>query len=509
MQRDRFALALLAYGLLNATLYTGLLPLWEGFDEPFHYGYVQHIRERREFPRMGETTLSSEVWASIQLAPVSHIVQRNISGTITFGEYFRMTPAERSRLRDRLYAIDPGLAASRSDAQNYEAHQAPLAYVLLAPFDALWRGLPLPDRVRRLRLVCGWVATALMLAGSLALARSLGLPAEWRAVAGFLALTLQMFYASTAHVCNDWLAVPLFTWLLVAATRARSALPAAFSAGLLAKAYFLAAAPLAVFAGARSWRSLRIWALAPLLVAAAWYGRNLALYGSVSGMQEARGGIPAASLVEAARRVPWRATVATSAHAALWAGNNSDISFHRRTVDLMLCLLAAGLVLFVARRKRRAGEGIVAAAVALHLAALGFATVQSFWYTSGLQVAPSPWFIQPVYVAVVCLAVCGLAPAGRAGKGIGVAAIWTWAYVLCATYWLKLIPLYAGYPSSQAQPARLWRWYTHEFPAALDSTALMSSTWILVLAALVAAMTIGIAGWLTARVIGSRSLSAS
>ena len=46
MQRDGFALALLGYGLLNATLYTGLLPLWEGFDEPFHYGYVQHLRER-------------------------------------------------------------------------------------------------------------------------------------------------------------------------------------------------------------------------------------------------------------------------------------------------------------------------------------------------------------------------------------------------------------------------------------------------------------------------------
>jgi len=43
MQRDRFALALLAYGLLNATLYTGLLPLWEGFDEPFHFAYVQQL----------------------------------------------------------------------------------------------------------------------------------------------------------------------------------------------------------------------------------------------------------------------------------------------------------------------------------------------------------------------------------------------------------------------------------------------------------------------------------
>src|SRR5215217_12188 len=113
MRRDRFlALALLAYGLLNATLYTGLLPLWEGFDEPFHYGYVQQIRERRAFPRMGETTLSKEVWGSIGLVPVSHIVRRNIPGTITFGDYFRMSGEERSSLRAKLHAIDPTTASA-------------------------------------------------------------------------------------------------------------------------------------------------------------------------------------------------------------------------------------------------------------------------------------------------------------------------------------------------------------------------------------------------------------
>src|SRR6185503_18274146 len=109
MRRDPLVLALLAYGLLNATLYTGLLPLWEGFDEPFHYGYVQQLREGRSFPRLGETTLSSEVWASILAAPASHIVRRNIPGTITFGEYFALPVEERSRLRERLESIDPAL----------------------------------------------------------------------------------------------------------------------------------------------------------------------------------------------------------------------------------------------------------------------------------------------------------------------------------------------------------------------------------------------------------------
>ena len=76
MQRDRFLdLALLAYGLLNATLYTGLLPLWEGFDEPFYYAYVQHLRESRWFARFGATKLSSESRASVQGGPQFYFVK--------------------------------------------------------------------------------------------------------------------------------------------------------------------------------------------------------------------------------------------------------------------------------------------------------------------------------------------------------------------------------------------------------------------------------------------------
>src|SRR3954467_397616 len=120
MQRDRLALALLAYGVLNATLYTGLLPLWEGFDEPFHYGYVQHVRTQLALPRLGETNLSSEVWASIPLAPSSHVVQHNIPQVVTFREYFRLPAGERWALRKRLYSIDPGAALLPSGTRNYE-----------------------------------------------------------------------------------------------------------------------------------------------------------------------------------------------------------------------------------------------------------------------------------------------------------------------------------------------------------------------------------------------------
>ncbi|MGE5644977.1 MAG: hypothetical protein ACM336_04210 [Acidobacteriota bacterium] len=34
---------LAAFAVLSAVLYSALLPLWEGFDEPFHFAYVQYV----------------------------------------------------------------------------------------------------------------------------------------------------------------------------------------------------------------------------------------------------------------------------------------------------------------------------------------------------------------------------------------------------------------------------------------------------------------------------------
>ena len=60
-----------------------------------------------------------------------------------------------------------------------------------------------------------------------------------------------MFYATIAHIANDWLALPLFLLVLYAAVAlyldpkpgAVWLLAIALAAGLLTKAYFLAVAP--------------------------------------------------------------------------------------------------------------------------------------------------------------------------------------------------------------------------------------------------------------------------
>lgn len=69
-------LLLIAYALVNAVLYSLLLPLWEGFDEPFHFAYVQQLANGQGLPDARTAGLSREVVASLLLAPASQGVNR-------------------------------------------------------------------------------------------------------------------------------------------------------------------------------------------------------------------------------------------------------------------------------------------------------------------------------------------------------------------------------------------------------------------------------------------------
>src|SRR5579862_401940 len=95
--RAQWLAALAAYGVLNAVLYSSLLPLWEGFDEPWHYGYVQYLSAHHRFPVLGPTLLSREINRSMELVPLSYLVVRNnhFRGVRTFTEYFALDSAAR------------------------------------------------------------------------------------------------------------------------------------------------------------------------------------------------------------------------------------------------------------------------------------------------------------------------------------------------------------------------------------------------------------------------------
>jgi hypothetical protein len=129
---------LLIYAALNAILYSGLLPLWEGFDEPFHFGYVQHLANGDGLPDARTGLLSKEITESLRLAPAAHPVKRNLPWVVTYSEYFSWPPERRAELQRSITAIPRDYRWQPGDLANYEAHHAPLATVCSRFQSACW-----------------------------------------------------------------------------------------------------------------------------------------------------------------------------------------------------------------------------------------------------------------------------------------------------------------------------------------------------------------------------------
>ncbi len=507
-------MVLTLYGILNGVLYASLLPLWEGFDEPFHYGYVQSVSRHRALPRLHQSVLSEEIWTSLKLAPASHVVARNIPVVITYREYFALPQVDRATLRSRLKSIPPSLGYRDSMALNYEAQQAPLAYLLLAIPDRLWRETPLLDRIWRLRVLCVTASCLLMAAGTLSLAKGLAVP--FRHTLLFLIFSTQMFYASTAHVSNDWLAIPLAVILLAAAvsvyetpgTGSLCLLGFLLAAGLLTKAYFVAFVPLVLalvfYQGASrrlGFRQAAFFATVTALIAAPWYVRNLRLYGTASGMLVA-GGVGFEEALRALGGMRWASALMRTARGGLWTGNNSFTTFSVTTLNIMLALLAiAGTIYLAGIRKHSwpGSERVVLVGGLCYGAALVYEVGVSSAFTKGGTLGASAWYVQPMLAPVLWLLSCGLARGRVLGRAVAATMAILWMYVIGATYALKLIPLYGGYEKGRAYLGDLLSWYWQDHRRAsdlLDATCLLPSRDLYALTALTMASALGIAIWI-------------
>lgn len=464
MRRPMLVL-LAVYVAGNALLYALLLPLWEGWDEPFHFGYVQELSVHARLPRLGASALSQEVARSLRLAPASHVVRHNLPYVITFDEFARMPEERRSALRRELESIPPALRREvEPGTNNYEAQHPPLAYLLPAVLEWATADWNLLSRVLLLRILCGLAAGALQFWALWELASALGLGAWARGHALFWTLGAQMFWACAARVSNDWLTLPLTTALVASLVRfyhapsRRSAVWVGVwaGAGLLAKASFLAFVPLVL--GVVWWKR-RGWE-APVLMAALagpWYARNVLLYGNLSAMQQTVSGVGLADVLRASLEMPWLRVMLGWLRGALWTGNNSFTAFSAATLDLVLALLAVALCAWWLRR-RGGREIVAAAAVAVFATALLYVSAVCWADTADGRISAAPWYAEPVAPVVAALAALGCQRV-RWGAWVAGGLTALAAYLSAATYLVKLIPLYGGYGGAPVRPAALVEWY--------------------------------------------------
>lgn len=447
-------LILIAYTLVNAVLYSVLLPLWEGFDEPFHFAYVQQLSNWQGLPDPRTARLSREVAASLLLTPASQTVKQNLPQVTSYAQYFSWPAPKRSEARHRLREIPTELRWQPSELLNYEAHQPPLAYMLLAVPERFLAHAPLLVRVAILRILAAVAGSLLLVSGAERLFLQLAVRDPYRTVALFCVVSCQMMWAALAHVGNDWLAVPIAVWALVAVNllgsgpSGRTAAVAAvvLAAGLLTKAYFLAFVPLLVglCVFRRRWHELAIACVILCGVAGPWYARNLVRYGVLTGTQESRAGVDLPAVLRAAPTLNWPAATWSSVRASLWTGNNTFLTFSASTLNLMIGTGFVSLLLWAASR-HASSEWITCSYCVLFVLALGYAAIVSHIYTHGAANGPCPWYAQVLLAPLLGLALLGASRWPLLGRFVTALLVLVSGYVLAATYAVKLIPLYGGY----------------------------------------------------------------
>ncbi len=263
-----------------------------------------------------------------------------------------------------------------------------------------------------------------------------------------------MIWATLAHVANDWLAVPLAAWLLVAVIHyddrpslERAALASVLLAmGLLTKAYFIAFVPVvaALFLFRRRWRDLGLALAMTMALAGPWYLRNVERYGTISGMQEVREGADPAEALRDIRLERLPAVIDSCARATLWTGNNSFESFSANTLRALSAACFAALLLWAASRHRSA-EWIVLLYCGLFILALAYESAINYSVSHGETTGPGSWHTQAILVPMLALGLLGCSRWRKAGKFVAAAMMLLFGYVLAATYWVKLIPLYSGF----------------------------------------------------------------
>jgi hypothetical protein len=262
-------------------------------------------------------------------------------------------------------------------------------------------------------------------------------------------------------------------------------------------------------------RIRRLLPAAALVVVAAgpWYARNIVLYGSVGGTPEALDGIGVRQALATAPRIDWPATAGYLARASLWTGNNWFNSYSRNTLNVLLALLAIAIVAWLWRyRTTQSAERTVFAAVVLFLAAIAYEGCAMMAARPGQSVAgPSPWYTQVLLAPVVALAFLGLARWKRVGPVIAGAIATLWAWILVATWTLKLFPMYTAGFSSAMRARDAWNWWTHTAAAharVLSVTALAPAAWLYFAMAVALALTITVWALVVAYALPKRWTSA-
>ncbi len=352
--------------LIRGCFYAALLPAWEGYDEPFHFSFIEYVGAHHRLP-LATTPVSHEVQASLHLLPLSweQRLHRMDPPLYTEDSYWQLPESDRRALQQQLRSIPPEWYAQTGTAPAmYEAQQAPLYYWIMSiPLRLTWQW-GLAAQLMLIRILSVLLASLLIPIAYIAANRFFNSPTAAVGVVSVIVCMPELMIDVT-RASNESLAVIVFSFLTLLLLMAVQ--PGGFrwfvgagivlGVGLLTKAYFVVAIPAFVLVALDSirkcegerkrvmWHALLGLALAVFL-SFGWYWRNHALTGSWSGEENdvaaVHGGV--GHLISGALQVNWIGGVTSVLVSHIWFGGWSFLKLPKP----MYLLFALGMAVVVA-----------------------------------------------------------------------------------------------------------------------------------------------------------------
>jgi 4-amino-4-deoxy-L-arabinose transferase-like glycosyltransferase len=480
--------------VLRGIFYSAVLPVWEGYDEPFHFAYLQQLDTTKKIPRP-DAPISHELQQSLHLLPLPWILAQSQLPAPLFShdQYWKLPPAERAQLQQTLETMPQSWAREEGHEKvaNYEAKQMPLYYLLFTPLFHATAGLALPSQVFLVRVFGILLASSVIPLGYL-VARSVLQDTRLAISIVVLIVALPEFLINLARVGNESLALVAFTLMFYAAVNIVERpgnlkhlylLAVSLGIGLLTKGYFLTAIPVFFLIAFWNW-----WRCSPekkrmlfhtilaiaifLLISGPWYWRVHSQTGSWSGesYEIALRSMSKLQLLAQARHVNWISGAVSILLSHIWFGAWSFLKFGRPVYLLFGLIILAALVgmcriVFAWWNSRPAPQlapcdrdkcGVLLLFYLFFLAGLAYDTL-IIYAASGVS-ASNGWYMYSLIVAEAILLYVGLAGAfpTRFRPLILPALITLFVLLDVAGLHLLLLPYYTGM-ISHVSPDRIAR----------------------------------------------------
>jgi 4-amino-4-deoxy-L-arabinose transferase-like glycosyltransferase len=345
--------------------YSALLPPWEGYDEPFHFAFIQYMAAHRDLPRV-TTPVSREVQASLHLLPLSWEQRLHVMAPPFYTEdsYWQLPEHSRQELQEEVRSIPLEWQSQTGTAPAmYEAQQAPLYYWMMAVPLSLVSGWSLPARVMLVRILSVLLASVFVPIAYAAAKRFFADDAQALGIVTVIACMPELMI-DISRVGNESLAIVVYSLLtlllLLAVQRGRSqwfvAAGVVLGLGLLTKAYFVFAIPAFLLVAVYSiWRcggerkqivfNTAAGTGLAALISFGWYWRNHVIMGAWSGEQDAAVAAHATlpHLIIAVRHVNWIGGVASVLISHTWFGGWSFLKLPKLVYAVFAFGMAAAL----------------------------------------------------------------------------------------------------------------------------------------------------------------------